>query len=132
MPDKEYTANQCKALKDGYERYASGKLNDIKRLTLGTFSPENFAQIMFGMVKLGSEYYSKCDIDYEKSSMLNKIGDLTTKLIQSEAKREIQSKSMGVLSHLKKQLDSISREDYEKRFETKRKAIITQLNKLNK
>lgn len=127
---EEEKIKECKVLKEGYERYASRKLEYIKSLTLGTFESDNFAHVMFGFVKLGSEYYNECEIDYDKSGILMEIGNLTTKLIESNAKNEIQSKTEAILSNIQKQLESILREDHKKRFETNRKALVKEIKKL--
>ena len=128
---KEKKIEQCKVLKEGYERYKSGMGREVDKINISAFDSEHFAHTMFGFAKLGSEYYSKCEIDYDKSHILSKIGNLTTKLIELNAKNKLQSKMNAVLSNIQKQLESISREDYEDEFETKKKTLITEIKKLD-
>lgn len=123
--------DECNLLKKGYERYRKGLKREITDLNIKYSDIEHFLHVIFGAVKLGSEYYSKCDIEnFDKGTILNAIGDSAVKLAGLKEIDNIQSKIDTALTTIKTQLESISEEDYKEKFEKQKKTILNKLKKL--
>ena len=130
MSEKEKIEG-CKLLKEGYEKYKNDYINKIDRnypTLRSDLDMEHFLSTTFGMVKFGAEYYSVCNEDWDKIHLLNKIAEKAIKINDIVKQVENVQRIQNIIKVVQKGAGTI--ESLEKQFNTHKKAIKTNYNKL--